>query len=91
MPSMAETDTVEPVIAVESVSCVERLGRGVGCAMGVVAARASAGPVPPSMGMAKTEAKTVSTAGNIDPWPVQPSAGAKEAEARATNLPGGAE
>ena len=33
--------------------------------MGVAAARAFAEPVPPSMGMAKTEAKTVSAAGAI--------------------------
>ena len=59
MPTKAETDTVEPVVAAEAVSCVELLDRGVGCAMGVAAARASAEPVPPSMGMAKTEAKTV--------------------------------
>ena len=73
-------DTVEPVVAAEPVSCVELLNRGVGCAMGVAAARASAEPVPPSMGMAKTEAKTVSAAGEIDPRPVQPSVVATEAE-----------
>ena len=78
MPSKAETDTVEPVVAAESVSCVEILDRGVGCAMGVAAARASAEPVPPSMGMAKTE--TVSAAGVIDPRPVQSSVLATEAE-----------
>ena len=70
MPSKAETDTVEPVVAAESVSCVELLDRGVGCAMSVAAARASAEPVPPSLSMAKTEAKTVSAAGEIDPRPV---------------------
>ena len=59
--------------------------------MGVAAARASAEPMPPSMGMAKTEAKTVSAAGEIDPRPVLPSVVATEAETRATNLPGGAE
>ena len=59
--------------------------------MGVAAARASAEPVPPPMGMAKTEAKTVSAANEIDPRPVQLSAAAKEAETRATNLPGEAE
>ena len=59
--------------------------------MGVVAARASAEPTPPSMGMAKPEAKTVSTAGEVDPRPVQPSVVAPEAEARETNLPGEAE
>ena len=91
MPSKAETDTVKPVVVADSVSCVERLYRGVGCAMGVAAARASAEPVPPSMGMAKIKAETVSPAGEIDPRPVQPSAIATEAETRATTLPGGAE
>ena len=57
--------------------------------MGVAAARGSADPAPPSMGMAKTEAKTVSVAGEIDSRPVQPSA--TEAETRATNVPRGAE
>ena len=55
MPSKAETDTVEPVFAAESVSCVELLDRGVGCAMGVTAARDSVEPVPPSTGMANAE------------------------------------
>ena len=54
MPSKAETDTVEPVVAAESVSCAELLDRRVGCAMFVAAARTFAEPVPPSMGMAKT-------------------------------------
>ena len=59
--------------------------------MGVPAGRASAEPVPPLMGMAKTEAKTVSAAGEIDPRPVQSSVVATEAEPRATNLSGEAE
>ena len=91
MPSKAKTDTVEPVVVAESVSCVEPFFIEVDCAMGVAAARASAELVPPSMGMAKFKAETVSTAGEIDPWPVQPSTMATEAETRATNLPGGAE
>ena len=44
--------------------------------------------MPPSMGMAKTEARTVSAAGENDPRPVQPSVVATEAETRAMNLPG---
>ena len=60
VPSEAEADTVEPVVAVESVFCVELLDGGVDCATVVASARASAEPVPPSMGMAKSEAKTVS-------------------------------
>ena len=50
-PSEAETDAVEPVVAAETVSRVELrvelLDRGVGCAMDVAAARASAEPMPP--------------------------------------------
>ena len=91
VPSKAEADTVETVIAAESASCVWLLNRGVDCAMAVAEARASAEPLPPSMSMAKTEAKTVSAAGEIDPRPVQPSAMVTKAEKRATNLPGGAE
>ena len=48
VPSNAETDTVEPAVAAESVSCVELLDRGVGCAIVAAAARASVEPVPPS-------------------------------------------
>ena len=91
MPNEAETDTVEPVVAAESVSFVKIFDRGVGCATVDAAARVSAEPVPTSVGMAKTEAKMVSSAGEIDPRPVQPSAVATEAETRATNLPGDAE
>ena len=69
MPSKAEMETVAPVVAAEAVSCVELLDRGVGCAMGVAAARLFAEPVPPSMDMAETEAKTVSAAGEMGPRP----------------------
>ena len=89
MPSEAETDPVEPVVAAESVSCVKLLDRGLGCAMVVAAARASAEPVPPSMGMARTVAKTMSAAGEIDPRPAQPSAVATEAETQRRISPGG--
>ena len=44
MPGKAETGTVEPVVAAESISCVELLDRGVGCAMVVAADKASAEP-----------------------------------------------
>ena len=40
-------DTVEPMVAAESISCVELLHRAVGCVMGVAAARASVEPMPP--------------------------------------------
>ena len=89
MPSKVKTGTAEPVVAAESVSCVESLDKEVGCAMGVAAAKASAEPMPPSMGMKETETKTVSVAGEIDPRPVQPSAVATEAEPQAKDLPGG--
>ena len=56
--------------------------------MGVAAARPSAEPVPPSMGMEKTEAKMMSAAYEIDPRLVQPSVVATKSSTRATNLPG---
>ena len=56
--------------------------------MGVAAVKASAEPVPPSMGMAKTEAKPMSAAGEIDPRPVQPSVVAMEAENERRISPG---
>ena len=71
-PSKAEMDTVVLVVAAESVSCVKLLDRGVGCAMGVAAVRASTASVPLPMDMANTEAKTVSAEVEIDPRPVQP-------------------
>ena len=74
----AETDTVEPVAPAESVSSVDLPDRGVGCAMGLAAASASAEPAPPSMGMAKSDATTVSAAVEIYPRPIQPSAVAIE-------------
>ena len=58
-PSKAEKDNVEPVVVAESVSCVELLGKEVGCAIVVAAAIISAEPVPPSIGMSKNESKTV--------------------------------
>ena len=79
------------MVAAESVSCVEILDKGVGCATVVAAARASAEPTPPLTGMAKPGAKRVSTEGEIEPRPVQSSAIVTEAETRAMNLPGGAE
>ena len=65
VPIKAETDT--GVVVAESVSSVELLDRGLGCAMVFAAARASAEPVPLSMGMAQIESKPVSAAGKIDP------------------------
>ena len=90
-PSKTETDTVQPVVAAGAVSCVELWDRYVGCALGVAVAKSSAEPVPPSMEMAKTGAKTVSAEGEIESRPVQPSAVATEVETQATNLPGEAQ
>ena len=89
MPSKAATDTVEQMVAAESVLCVDLLDRRVGCVMAVATARISAEPVRPSMGMAETGSKTVSAAGEIDPRPAQPSILATEVETRTTNLRGG--
>ena len=73
-----------------SVSCVELLDRGVGCAMGVQPGRLRS-PCRPRWTWQKPKAKTVSAAVEIDPRPVQLSVVAMEAETRATNLPWGAE
>ena len=56
--------------------------------MGFATARASAESVPSLTGMAKTEAETVSAAGEVIPRLVQPSAVATEIEKRATNILG---
>ena len=79
VPSKAETDTVEPVVAAETVSCVELLDRGVGCAMGVAAARASADPLPPSMVRPKPRQKRCQRQARSK-RPVQSSVVATEAE-----------
>ena len=55
--------------------------------MGDAAARASAELVPPPMGMAKTEVKTLLAAGEIDPRSAQATVVTTEAETRATKLP----
>ena len=54
-PGEAGADTVGPIVPVESVPCVGLL-EGVGWATAVVAAGASAEPVPTSVGTAKTKA-----------------------------------
>ena len=85
VPSDAEADTVEPVVAAESASRVELLSEGIGCATVIAAARASAEPVPLSVGMEKNKTNTVSAAGDINPRPVQPSAVATEVKTRASD------
>ena len=80
VPSKAEAVTVGPVVAVESVSWLELLGKGVDSEMVVATAKAFVKPVPPLTDMAITKAKTVSAAGEIDPRPAQPSAGATDAK-----------
>ena len=77
------------MVAAESVSCVELFDRGVDYATVVAAARAYAEPVPPSVGMAKPKAKTLSAAGEIDTRPVQPSAEATKQKHEPRIFPGG--
>ena len=65
-PDEAEADSVGPLVSTESVPCVELL-EGIGWAPVVAAAGSSAEPVPTSVGMAKTEAKSLSAAGKVHP------------------------
>ena len=65
-PDEAEADSVGPLVSTESVPCVELL-EGIGWAPVVAAAGSSAEPVPTSVGMAKTEAKSLSAAGKVRP------------------------
>ena len=60
-PGKAEADAPGPVVSTESVPCLGLL-EGVGWATAVAAAGASAEPAPTSVGMAKTEAKSLSAA-----------------------------
>ena len=57
----------------------------------IAVAGASAEPVPPSEGTAKTEAKAVSASGKKSPWLRRRSSVATAAVTRARNLPEGAE
>ena len=87
MPGKAETDAVEPLVAAESVSCVELRDRVLGCAMVVAATWAAAEPVPPSMGMAKTKRKRCqrqvkSTRDRYRLWPRR-----RRPKTRATSFP----
>ena len=83
-PGEVGADTVVPMVATESVPCVELLVKGIGWATVIAAAGASAESVPTSVGTAKTEAKAVSAAGNIRPRPGQRSAVATDAESLPT-------
>ena len=60
-PGEAGANAVGPVVSTESVPCVGLL-EGVGWATAVAAAGASADLVPTSVGMAKTEARSLSAA-----------------------------
>ena len=85
VPSEAETGTVEPMVAAESVPCGELLDKGVRFEMVVAAGRGSAEPgLPP---IKKTEAKTMSAAEEIDTRLVLSLAVMTEAGTRATALP----
>ena len=81
----AGADAVGSVVSAESVPCIE-LPEGVSWTTVVAAAGASAEPVPTSVGTAKTEAKSLSAAGNARPRSRQRSTVATDAETRATNL-----
>ena len=85
-PGEAGADVVGPVVSTESVPCVGLL-EAVGWAMAFAAAGASAEPAPTSVGTAKTEAKSLSAAGEVRPRPGQRSTVATDAETRATNPP----
>ena len=65
-PGEAGANAVGPVVLTESVPCVGVI-EGVGWATAVVAAGASAEPVPNSVGTAKTEARSLSAAGKARP------------------------
>ena len=79
-------DAAGSVIVAESAPCEVLDGEG-GCWTTLVAAAvASAEPVPPSEGTAKTEARAVSAAGNTSPRPGRQSSVATAAVTRATNL-----
>ena len=87
MPGEAGADTVGPVVAAESIPCVDLLEKGVGWAAIVTAAGVSAEPVPPSVDTSRTASNAASAAGKIDPRPGQRSAAARTlrmAEALAT-------
>ena len=89
-PGEVGADTVVPMVATESVPCVELL-EGVGWATVVAAVGASAEPVPTSVGTAKTEAKSLSAADKVRPRPGQRLTMPTDAQARATKLPEGVE
>ena len=79
----ARADAVGPVVVTESAPYVGIL-EGVGWATAVAAAEASAEPVPTSVGMAKTQAKSLSAAGTVHPRPRQRSTVVTDAQTRAT-------
>ena len=91
LPGGEGADAAGPVVAAESAPCEVLVGAGACSAAGAAVAGASAGPVPPSEGTAKTEAKAVLAAGTITSRPGRRSTVVTAADTRATNLPEGAE
>ena len=63
MTSEEEADTAGYMVATKSVFRIELLNRGAAWATVIAAARGSARPVPPSVGAAKTVARTLLAAG----------------------------
>ena len=84
-------DAAGSVISAESAPCGVLDVGGTCWATLVAAAGASAEPVPPPEGTAKTEAKAVSVAGEKSPRPGRQSPVVMAAVTRAMNLPEGAE
>ena len=84
-------DAAGSVIAAGSAPCEVFDGKGACWVILVAAARASAEPVPPSEGTAKTEAKAMSAEGKISPRPGRQSSVVTAAVTRATKLPEGTE
>ena len=90
-PCGEEADAAGSVISAESAPCGVLDVGGVCWATLVAAAGASAEPVPPPEGTAKTEAKAVSAAGKKSPRPGRQSSVVTAAVTRVTNHPEKAE
>ena len=90
-PGGEEANAAGSVIPAKSAPCVVLVGEGACWVTAVAAAGASAEPVPPSEGPAKTEEKSASAAGRIAPTPARRSTVVTAADTRATHFPEGAE
>ena len=90
-PGGAGADAAVSVIAAESAPYEVLVGEGVCWTIAIGEMGASAEPVAPSEGKAKTKANAVSVAGKIAPRPGRRSTVVMAAHKRVTNLPEGAE